>query len=603
MEIGEEGVVSIRNGNGDNAPKKPQNTRPNAAALAIRTMRDDLVDAKRSMTAPAPQSAETQTTFKAPVAPPPPVGGTASGLKPVATENASEAINPLAGKPMQKQPKPSRPMPPSGRELLAEKSPQKKKRDKVLVVLIILFALTALGAAGVWAWIFLGSGNGGQGAATPTVTTSKAFNEVIPANSMLVAHYNVSDATARQSVQSAWASHVTEDPTMSGALAGDPRLFLNQSKITSFNYVLLPGDPRYYVVLEGSDAVDQFLSQYSNVQVLKYGQWRILHPFSTDLYQQELTAGTMPQSQQIITSFSEPLVMYVAGDLLSQLYDKAGSVTSSTKTMLLAVSFGVPGDANVVRVVTKGADVTPAVGVDDMSSIFASIPADAMFVRAGANLADRIPDFTKPYAYYERTGSDGFRDVGVVATIPESLRASVTLGDAAIEAALPKLFDVGQIGPQPASALTFIDSTYANTPLRYVNVDGPQKALDYAISGGQLLTATSREGMFADIDAATGTAVQTLNDTVFGHLQALTSSLGTNRAFGELTQPSLKKLLPGGAEVASLPFGVAFEVTADKSALSGVIALPEVSASPSVSPSPLASPVPLSSPTATPAAQ
>lgn len=435
-----------------------------------------------------------------------------------------------------------------------------------LIIMIVIFGILTISAVGVWGWVLLGRKNAPAGITTQQ-TAAKSLSDVVPANSILVASYQFTQPSDREAWARLWQSQ-TAAPSLATALTGDPRFLMSQQAVSQFVYVLLPGDPRYYVVVETTPEIENLLAEDSSVQVLSIGQWRILHSVSTTDYQQQLTAGSYASANKDVTSAGKFLSIYVSKDLIPK----------ATADQIVSIAIQA-GQAATLAFASEGQSIpTPAVPVD-VSAVISHVPADASFIRTGASFsseasrvshlatAQLLRDLSGSYAYYERGQGGASKDIGLVIAIPQSLQQTLTVPDSSIESALPDLLNVALVSENPPSTLSFATGTYAGFPIRYVNVT-PQVALDYAVVNGFLIVATSREGMYAAIDASLGKTAP--GNSMWTVLEQQTRNLGTERSFGYITQPALRHLLPGGDQQQTLPFGAAFE----NSAVSGLIAIP-----------------------------
>lgn len=546
-------------------------------APVIRTMRDDLQDARRVQ----PQAKQT---YRSPLPPPPPVPSP-QGIGKVPVRPPATVPAPVSAGGGVPAP-PLAPKLPTSLEGFAPMT-AKRKRDPILLVLLAVFAVAGIAAAGVWAWIFF-QPSGPVEENAEIDATPKTLEEVIPADSLLVAHYVISSPEERALLEREWSVAGDNSPTMQQTLTGDIRLLLAQPGIDEFAYVLLPGDPRFYLVVEGAKG-DQFLAQYTNAQVGEISQWRVVHSFDTAPFTQSLASGSFASTgRQLAAGQDGPLQISLQGELLTQLHEKAALFFGDESDIQLHVSYAqeVPG---LVRFDTgTGIDVPVPV---DMSALLARVPPDASLIRLGEDFSSQsfrvtsaeatqfTAALTGPYAYYERTGSDGSSDAGVVIQMPPEAVPTIVVPSQIIENALPALVAAAGLGDVPASQIAFVDSVYNETPLRYVNINTPQLALDYAVTDDFLLLATSKEGMFALLDQAGGLPSQTPAleaDKDWATLEEVSSELGGNKVLGLITQPAIRRLFPGGEAHNSLMFAATYDGSQPTSFVtSGILVLPQ----------------------------
>ena len=548
-------------------PPKPPAPTPAKKALVIRTMRDDLTQARRGAVPHSPAVTLMRDQ------------GLPSQRKDPQSKGDTGTPPPIESKsPLQ----PSLPVATQEPEEFEAVVPT-KPRNGLLITLIIIFLTLAIGAGGLWVWLYINDQV--ETVVVPDEDIMLTLAEVIPSNTLLVGYYNAANASQVSNIQQAWSARSTAELTMVEAIAGDPRLLLSRG-ISEFLYILLPGDPRFYLVIEGSDDVDQFLAGYSNIQVARVGQWRVVHSFNTSLYEQALTQGLMVQSGQSLPTGEDSFVITVSRQLLGQAHTYGDMFVPQNDYINLGVSFSSTGTGSVATLSTPiGSLVPPPVAVD-ATDILQRVPGDAKFIKIGSSFADQnhrattptttqlFADFTDPYAYYERIGEDGVRDVGLVFRIPETLQGTFAAPDVAVEEALGGLIVAANLGERPSAGLTFADVTYQEVPLRYVNISTNQLALDYAVEGDFLMAATSREGMETAITVAQQGLPDALETPAWANINNVTNQQSNNRVFGVITQPALKRLFPGGNGATELPFGIAFDPTAITQAVAGAVALP-----------------------------
>lgn len=567
-----------------NTPVPKNTTPPSSSAsdptkgLVIRTMRDDLAQARSGGTT-------VSQGFNAPVHPPaPPLGRSVNEKKQYAPPSPKN----LTPSPL----RPNLPLPAKGVKLEPEpKRIPKKKKSGLRLVLLVLLLLAIVGGGGAWGWLSFGDqilgkfGIGGRQPVSQGTGAIMSVDSVIPSNSLLVAHYTVTDDTQRATIKQAWDAKGAQDVTMLATLTGDPRLLLEQ-QISEFMYVLLPGDPRFYLVLPAGDSTDQFLAKYSNIQVAKIGQWRVIHSFNTSLYKDMLGQGSLTDSNGQLPSASTGLALMMNGQLISQLHKYGNVIAPTTGYMKLSAQL-VPSEAGatVVFASLPGPLTPPPVSIDT-TELLQRVPDDAEVVRIGSSFANQafrstapaaaqlFNELTGPYVYYERTGNDGVNDAGLIIQIPEDKKGTYQLPDNTIEQALPAIVMAAGLGEGPASALAFIDTVYQDVALRYVNLSTPQLALDYMIDNNFITVATSREGMYTAINVLQQKASNSLSNASWSALQAATSTIGNDRIFALTRQPAIKRLFPGGEEATSLPIAVAFDPASPSQAVAGSILLP-----------------------------
>lgn len=106
------------------------------------------------------------------------------------------------------------------------------------------------------------------------------------------------------------------------------------------------------------------------------------------------------------------------------------------------------------------------------------------------------------YSFFSYNQTEGKR-LGLIIKIAEGVDLSADLGE--WEASVPEYVDGFFIYLEDqillAATEEFQDNVYNNIAIRYLNFPNPDLSVDYAIVGDKLIIATSRESMYAVIDA------------------------------------------------------------------------------------------------------
>ncbi len=457
-------------------------------------------------------------------------------------------------------------------------------------------------AAGAWAFVTFVSAPAGSDEAPAEVTASAS--EILPTGTGIAVHYSLETPADRSRLLELWQS------SPKTLLQGNPKTLISDPQIQEFMYVGIPGESRPFLLVPKEQASEQLVSQVSPEQVSEKNGWYIFHSLNPSPYIQALTQGAGLPSE-ISARFAQktaarPLYFYLSELALNQIRGSSAGdafATGAVKQMVLtadlasgqnALAFDGFGEIDPLSD-PSGESNFPVPPKADQA-LLAAIPADTRFVRLGGNLAGDITawedlthvldktvldqsaiaaflkQLTGPYAYYQRLGADGVEDLGLLTMLPAGLTPPVALGDAALEQALPAL--VPLILPvKPVSLPAFADGIYQNVPLRFANLVGSTKALDYAIQNNVVMLATSKEGMFSLLDVA---GKKTASLEASPPWQALFTAWGAAPVspelfLGYLKFSSLLELLP--TSQTELPFGLTQEAADSGVHLTGVLLL------------------------------
>lgn len=468
--------------------------------VTIHTMKDDLSSLRNPIRAtnPAPAAKPLGST------PPSPATTAKTPSLPIAP------LTPASGKSV---------VIPSGK-------PKRGLKGILTVAIVIIIAFLAAGAA---AWYFM---LGPSSSENPTAEAPKSLEEMIPATAAVVTEYQLNDAS-KQKIQMLFAQPSTTQPTFDTFLDGDPRLALQYADVSQLLYIQLPNNPRPYLLTPETDSLKVLFANTPASQTVVQNGWRVVHPinigsFTSALSQASLSALPNSPFKQISTSYG--LRVYLsAGTLASAIAQGAGISISNPGSF----SATVHSDINI-----SGGNLTLFDGIitaaQQPSSILkadptlvALVPSDTQFVYAGKDVGADIQAWSEepaviapeivsqpqvkqiltelkglPYVFY-RQGSvvDGAPRFGLIIKLTPDLVRSLTTEKTGLETALFALrpLSTGSTAALPSLPL-FADGTYNEIPLRYVNINGPAQAIDYAIADPYLIVATSKDGMFATLD-------------------------------------------------------------------------------------------------------
>lgn len=587
---GEDGVVNV-------LKKEP----PAASeALVIRTIHDDLADLKKVAPAPAAK----------PVSPPAaPVRGTPPP-RPVAAAAvfAPAAIPPRFPLPPRLSQGPVGQAGGQARSVGVGKTvatpPPKPKRHwmrRLVITFVVLVILGGLGAGGWYAWNNWQSVTQlvGPGAVVATA------GEVLPVEVELLVRYDLASPEGRSAIGAAWRAASADETggnAVSRLVAGDPTALLADPDLRELYYVVLPGEPRPYLVVPKTASSQQLLAALSGEQALEQNGWYVVHALRTDPYRQALAQGKRsdaPASAEGVVD-GGPMEIEMSSTVLQQLRTAiAGKpfAAGQLNGLKVAGEFSADGGALAWRGSSSWQTPPRSAGAADQRFL-TMVPADATLVRLGSNFQEdvarwqevsqiiRQEDLAAPavsnlvrqlataYAYYHRLGPDGSLDLGLVIALPPALVGQLTLGEAAVENGLRALWPV--LGDRPVVAPTaFTDATYNEVGLRYVNLISTTQTLDYAIREGYLLIATSKEGMHALVDVVKGDAPSLSAAPGWQDLLRRWGALPSARevVLGGLNQAVLLQLLPHEPAVTMLPFGLAITARETAVVAEGIVQL------------------------------
>jgi hypothetical protein len=558
--------------------KKPSVPPVDIKEVAVRTMKDDLAAAKR--VAPVTPSQAVLPRRGAPI------------KSDQATASAKEErAFPLPAK--------------SSAPPIAIKPPLKKKKKVPKVIGITLAAVLVLALLAGSLWWFMWAQPGADVAEVAPAVLSAS--DVIPANTLLVMRYRLQSSQQRTRLQQLWAGQAelvaSEQPVRQGApltvsalLAGNPRLLLQDETVGEFFFVLLPDQPRLFLVVPQTESTKLLLAEQTAWRVLEKGNWLVAHPRDVASYDAALTARSRSQAGGLLdlpSQFSMQIDLgtgYVAQLIPSALTAGLDMPVAQPMTLQAAVD----ADSGVLLFTTgQSAEIAASQPVNSKLPLLELLPADASVILVGSSVTENfgrwqpmldqtvveqpavqqlLSELTDTYAFYRRQGADGIEDIGLVIRLPDALQSSLQHGDETLEKALTALLPMITASPLSGS-VAFTDAAYADVPLRYANIAGHTQALDYAIVDDVLVVASSKEGMFALLDVVGGFAPSLATTRPWTEViqQGNIVSSGDWLYLGYLQHPVLTDLLPQA--VGALPFGVGVSGGGQPSRLSGALVI------------------------------
>lgn len=431
-------------------------------------------------------------------------------------------------------------------------------------------------AAGGWWWL-IGFEGGLSGGAVATAA------EIIPVQHALVVAYPALSDETRSLLQARWET-AAKPAGVGSLLNGDPRWLLTEADNTLFFFVMLPGEVRPYLVIPKTNATSKLLDGTQEGQVTLYKGWYVAHALDTKPYLTALAAGTasVQTVEQLAAAPTDQTVMrwwMKSGAFQQTRVAVARRPWAKAPLEEAILAFSLPAEEKSLMIGGNSPQLSlsPATYQPALLNI---VPSDASLVHAGGNLKEAVERWqtaggalsaerlerplvkqlldklTGPYVFYYRLGADAVPDVGLIidlAATPD-LVASL-LGDAGVEAALPSWLNLLLDNP-PMVDLIFTQRDYNGTLLKYVNVQGPELALDYAVIGNYLVAASSREGMLKvlDIISQREAVGATTDGQGWRDLVTAWGDLPTSEAMTvtKISYPPFRALLPPGNETVTV---------------------------------------------------
>jgi hypothetical protein len=454
----------------------------------------------------------------------------------------------------------------NGKPIIMPRGASKPKRGRYIVLgsSLILLVVIIVAAGGWYFW------QGGTVTPPEPIITNPL--ELIPSNAVSVTEYKFNTPEKRQQISQLWAQQSESQAGTSALMAGDMRAVISDTELQGAWYINIPQETRPYLLIQKTTQTSSLLAQpAAGVSVEKNG-WYITHPVSVDSYLTALQAGNLSGTTKIQTFPREYairafLAPEAAAGLSAATADNPFSEIPWGETTL-TTDLSTPSAIQWEGVVDREGAQTLFNNTPD-NTILSLTPTGIKFMQMGTNFAsaasavsslskpivnqtvlsepavkELVGQLNEPYVYYQRSNgpTSGF-DIGMIIRIPLNLKGSLILGDKILE---HSLFSLAPLitGRSLQTDLTFNDGIYNDLPLKYVNVGGPNQAIDYTVVGDYLFIATSKEGMFALLDKVkTPTAPIELTQLVNELASGTTASADITA--GYLGESGLKYLLPG----------------------------------------------------------
>jgi hypothetical protein len=379
---------------------------------------------------------------------------------------------------------------------------------------MVVLAIGASAAGAYYWWLNLRPENSQPG-------ERAAIGNMVPANTALVVYYSLASEEARADLRRAWEEKNGSELSIISLLNGDPRLLLEIAEVKEIAYIVLSEDPRPYLLVPKIEATRSLLEDNFDASLAEVRGWYVAHPLSVELYQQASTDGGQETS---LAEAADELQISVSGSFWQNLRERAageqlakGNVSQRVEIRLKMSSLATPriefeGRAAREKTTEQGVEVPAASGAETLdTTLLALVPDDVEWVRLGANFradAEKWPllqpevlglldNWQTPYALYRRIGQDQVEDFGLVVSLPEE----TTLSDPALAEGIKNLSAL-TLPDLVTSWPAWAEGEYKGIALRFANLAGPTKAVDYTVFKNHLLAATSKEGIFALLDTA-----------------------------------------------------------------------------------------------------
>lgn len=524
-------------------PVKPQpslsNQKPSpikSEDVVIRTMQDDLQQVRASHVALPPVLSQPST---------PKTNRKASLPLPAGNNNGQSIVIPP-----QKRPRSA------------------PSRSRIVIGIVALILVLMVGAGAFWVY-----SNPSKIATLLPAGEAKPIGEMIPANANSIVEYQMADQESRNDIKSFWSLQSQKQPSITSLLEGDPRLLLGYEDVKQIYFITLPSETRPYVLVPHTESTATIFSESIAGQISDKNGWYIAHSVSVSSYEQSLTQGTLKDSDILKVNTSSPyrFFVYSKADVAQQAAESIISSNFAPAVKDFSLWSGLqPNGSGIPFQGVIHAD--KAIGIDKIDDgLVKYVPVDATYVWMGGSLASELSELTDgildsnilsqpqvkqflsqlsgPFLYYQKPQqSTNLNDVGIVITLPTLLKEQLKIGDQGIENALPALMPLTGDNNVSGASLAFTETIYNGLALRYVNILGPGRALDYTISGNYLVIATSKDSMLELIDRMqaieNGGAVQTASfSEITQHIAA--NSQASKAVIAQIAENATALIIPG----------------------------------------------------------
>lgn len=460
-------------------------------------------------------------------------------------------------------PKPEKPKPVKTELEVITPAPNKKRINIAIGIGCILLFFVIIGGA-VYAYMRWGT------VQTPyqAIEQEASLSQIIPKEALAVIDYNLSTEDNRNQLVRMWSADSEE--RASEITSGNPTGLLAMPDLGHVSYVIMPGFDSPFVVLKKTEITTQFVSQQSGIKSFEKNGWYILHASNVDQYATALEQGGITEESPLVSSSDAQsyLVRYALSPAL--VSGQFGSMSKFSYKDGVVFHVLAAASDGALQASAHSAGNSSAEGVSPQTSeLISLIPSDTTFTRVGLSFTKDLgvlqqdvsfldtailaqpavrqftSQFDTPYALFERKGSDGIADIGMVIALPDSLKKNLKIGEPILEQALPALIPL-VVGKALGIQVSFSDGLYNAVPVRYVNLVGQQQTLDYSVGDNFLLVSSSREGIYSLIDTSLSGKEVLSNEEPWKSLMEKSVELTRNTSFvvGNIQDPALINVLP-----------------------------------------------------------
>lgn len=471
----------------------------------------------------------------------------------------------------------------------------KRKRLNILIGSAYIFLFFLIIGGGIYSYMRWGN---------PSLSGSLniqelSLSQIIPKNALLFVDYNLETENNRIAIKQLWSERSGE--SVNGVTNGNPTNLLDISDVTHLYYLVMPDIQTPFLITKKSQGIEEYVSQHRELQSIEKGGWYVLHTANIDQYVATLTNEGAEEQSFLLNSGGNPnyLIQYAMNSsFVSQQFNAlAASTIGLSQRDGLIFQVVAPTTDGTIRASSYVAGEPSGDGpVTETSELISLIPSDLTFGHVGLSLtADMeklqsetsilngdilaqpavrqfISLFSTPYAIFERKGADGVRDIGLIVTLPSSLRANIKTGEPIVEQAMSALVPL-VVGRVLGIQVVFNDGLYNAVPLRYVNINGQTQALDYTIGDNFLMVSSSREGMATLIDTSLSGKQGISLEEPWKGLGEKASDAIANKAFsiGILQDPVIRNLLPVSSSLNQVPLIVSSDKTSTGTTIQAVL--------------------------------
>lgn len=457
--------------------------------------------------------------------------------------------------------------------------------------------------------------------ATPAAKVPAA--QVIPGQFLAIIHYHASSPEDRVKI-AGWWEQSKSSTDWQAFLKGDPRLVLGDPQVNDVFYVMLAQSDTPYVLLTDTPSVRELVAGPNMVATIaQQDGWLIVHQEGTQLYTEALAAQTLdetPQRNQLAErSVGAPLAIVLSQDVwphLAHTYFGKNIFTQTKAGLSLSASplndqpaFAIQGQTHPQ--ILLSADIVN-------QTLLSLVPSDAQAVILGGNFWQDLDDskdtlsvldknifqdeevikflaqITTPYVIYTRPVTDKKAGFTMVIELPFNVAGLLQLGDPVLERALLSLAvyhgkvpqqlalpspspvpppqteeKIATTSPQPVSF--FSEGEAQNIPLRFINIQGPEQAIDYTIFNRFLIMATSKEDMMEALAVTSGAKATFIETPSWSKAQTQQplASTASHVMMGYTAYTPLARLMPATLQKSFI--SLSFTPQRDKTAVQGIM--------------------------------